>query len=44
MLLGTETNHGLAHDRYVKVSSEPLYDVIFDAMITTTVLKHTPQK
>ena len=44
MLLGTETNHGLAYDRYVKVSSETFYDVIFDAMLTTTLLKHTPQK
>ena len=44
MLLGTETSHGLAYDRYVEVSSETLYDVIFDAMVTTTVLKHTPQK
>ena len=44
MLLVTETNHGLAYDRVVKVSFETFYDVIFVAMVTKTLLKHTPQK
>ena len=44
MLLVTETNHGLAYDRDVKVSFETFYDVIFVAMVTKTLLKHTPQK
>ena len=43
MLLATETNHGLAYDRDVKVSFETFYDVIFVAMVTTLV-KHSPQK
>ena len=34
MLLVTETNHGLAYDRDVKVSFETFYDVIFVAMVT----------
>ena len=34
MLLVTETNHGLAFDRDVKVSFETFYDVIFVAMVT----------
>ena len=44
MLLLTETNHGLAYHKDVKVSYETLHDVIFDAMVTETLLKHTPQK
>ena len=44
MLLVTETNHGLAYDRDVQVSFEPFYDGIFVAMVTKTLLKHTPQK
>ena len=46
MLLVTETNHGLAYDRNVKISLETFYDVIFVAMVTKTLLnlKHTPQK
>ena len=44
MLLVTETNHGLACDRDVKVSFETFYDVIFVAVVTKTLLKHTPQK
>ena len=44
MLLVTETNHGLSYDRDVKVSFETFHDVIFDAMVTKTLLKHTPQK
>ena len=44
MLLVTETNHGLAYDKDVKVSFETFYDVIFVAMVTKTLLKHTPQK
>ena len=38
MLLVTETNHGLAYDRDVKVSFETLYEVIFVAMVTKTLL------
>ena len=44
MLLVSETNHGLAFDRDVKVSFETFYDVIFVAMVTKTLLKHTPPK
>ena len=44
MLLVTETNHGLAYDSDVKVSFETFYDVIIVAMVTKTLLKHTPQK
>ena len=44
MLLVTETNHGLAYDRDVKVSFDTFYDVIIVAMVTKTLLKHTPQK
>ena len=44
MLLVTETNHGLAYDRDVKVSFDTFYDVIFVAMVTKTLLKHSPQK
>ena len=44
MLLGTKTDHGLAYDRDVKVSFETFYDVILVAMVTKTLLKHTPQK
>ena len=44
MLLATETSHGLAYDRDVKVSFETYYDVIFVAMVTKTLLKHTPQR
>ena len=43
-LLVLETNHGLAYDRDVKVSLETSYDVIFVALVTKTLLKHTPQK
>ena len=39
----TETNHGLAYDRDVKVSFETFYDVIFVTMVIKTLLKHTPQ-
>ena len=35
MLLVTETNHGLAYDRVVKVSFRTFYDVIFVAMVKT---------
>ena len=41
MLLVTETNHGLAYDRDVKVSFKTFCDVIFVAMVTKTLLKHT---
>ena len=44
MLLVTETNHGLTYNRDVAVSFEAFYDVIFVAMATKTLLKHTPQK
>ena len=44
MLLVTETNHELAYDRDVKVSFETFYDIIIVAMVTKTLLKHTPQK
>ena len=44
MLLVTETNHGLAYDRDVKVSFEIFFDVIFVAMVTKTLLKHTSKK
>ena len=44
MLLVTETNHVLAYDRDVKVSFETFNDIIFVAMVTKTLLKHTPQK
>ena len=44
MLLVTETNQGLAYDRDVKVSFEIFYDVIFVAMVTKPLIKHTPQK
>ena len=44
MLLVTETNRGLAHDRDVKVSFETFYDVISVAMVAKTLLKHTPRK
>ena len=44
MLLITEANHGLAYDKDVKVSFETFYDVIFVAMVTKTLIKHTPQK
>ena len=44
MLLVTETNHGLAYDRDVKVSFQTFYDIIFVAMVTKTLLKQTPQK
>ena len=44
MPLVTETNHGLAYDRDLKVSFETFYDVIFVAVVTKTLLKHTPQK
>ena len=36
MLLVTETNDGLAYD------GDTFYDVIFVAMVTKTLLKHTP--
>lgn len=39
----TETNHGLAYDRDVKVSFETCNDIIFVTMVTKTLLKHTPQ-
>jgi len=39
----TETNHGLAYDRDVKVSFGAFYDVIFVTMVIKTLLKHTPQ-
>ena len=42
MLLVTETNHGLAYDRDVKVSFETLYDVILVAIVIKTLLKPTP--
>ena len=32
MLLVTETNHGLAYDRDIKVSFKTFYDVIFVAI------------
>ena len=38
MLLVTETNHGLAYNRDVKVSFETFYDVISVAMLTKTFL------
>ena len=41
MLLVTETNHGPAYDKDVKVSFEKSYKVIFVAMVTKTLLKHT---
>ena len=44
MLLVTETNHGLAYNRDVKVSFETFYDVIFIAAVTKILQKHTPQK
>ena len=44
MLLVTETNHGLAYDSDVKVSFETFHDIIFVAMVTKTLPKHTPQK
>ena len=44
MLLVTEINHGLAYNRDVEVSFETFYDVISVAMVTKTLLKHTPQK
>ena len=44
MLLVTETNHALAYDRNVKVSFKTFYDVIFVAMVTKTLIKHTSQK
>ena len=44
MPLVTETNHGLAYDRDVKVSIETFNDVIFVAMVTKTFIKHTPEK
>ena len=44
MLLVTEINHGLAYDRDVKVSFETFYDVMSVAMVTKTLLKHTPKK
>ena len=44
MLLVTETYHELAFDRDVKVSFETFYDVIFVAMVTKTLPKHTPRK
>ena len=44
MPLVTEANHGLAYDRDVKVSFETFYDVIFVAIVTKTIQKHTPQK
>ena len=44
MLLVTETNHGLAYDRDVKVSFKTFCDVIFIAIAAKTLLKHTPQK
>ena len=40
MLLVTETNHGLAYERDVKVSFETFYDVIFVAMVTKTLLTY----
>ena len=44
MLLVTETNHGLAYDRDVKVSFKTFCDVIFIAMAAKTLLGHSPQK
>ena len=44
MLLVTAKNHGLAYDRDVKVAFETFYDLIIFAMVTKTLLKHTPQK
>ena len=44
MLFVTETNHALAYDRDVKVSLQTFYDIIFVAMVTKPLLKHTPQK
>ena len=43
MLLVTEINPGLAYNRDVKVSLETFYDVISAAMVTKTLLNHTPQ-
>ena len=37
MLSVTETNHGLAYDRDVKVSFETFYDVIFVSMLSKTL-------
>ena len=37
MLLVTETNHGLAYDRDVKVSFETFYDVIIVAMVISEI-------
>ena len=34
----------VAYDRDVKVSFETFYDIIFVALVTKTLLKHTPQK
>ena len=44
MLLVTETNHGLAYDRDVKVSFEAFYDVITVAMVTKNPPKTYPSK
>lgn len=40
----TETNHGLAYARDVKISFETFYGVIFVTTATKTHLKHTPEK
>ena len=39
MLLVTETNHGLANDRDVKVSFEVFYDAMFVALVTKPLIK-----
>ena len=44
MLSVPETNHGLPYDRDVKVSFETFNNVIFVALVTKTLLTHTPQK
>ena len=44
MLLVTETNHGLAYGRDVKVSFETFYDIIFVAMVTINSPKTYPSK
>ena len=44
MLLVSETNHGLAYDRDVKVSFETFYDVISVAMVTKNPPKIYPAK
>ena len=44
MLLVILKHHGLAYERNNKVSFETFNDVIFVAMVTKTLRKHTPQK